>query len=179
MDFEVKLNGFEELKARLQKASGPKAERLLTRALKDGAKVIQGAIKERTPVRETKLTGTGLPAGALRADINIYAIKSKTTGERTVLVKPGKHTRHLAGWLEYGHEMYRDTGIAVGAKGRKKGSKRNGGSMVTRVEAEPFFRPGYEDSRNAAQEVITARLQADLANLEADAPTEEEREGDD
>jgi HK97 gp10 family phage protein len=166
--FSVEVKGLAELKAKLDALAHKKQKTIMNRALKAGAQVYQAEIEQRTPERHESPSGTALPPGALKHDIEIHTLKDPSDPNNTlVTVGPGKHTEHVMRWLEFGHQLVRNTNLAVGTVGKGRGRLGKGGTVVTNVPAYPIMRPSYETASSAAQDAVVQSLRADLANVNA------------
>lgn len=144
----------------------PARVKAITRkALRKGAKITQAAIEERAPERPDLPSGTALPIGALAADIVVRSY-TDADGREVASVQPGALTDHVAGWVEFGHRMVRGGYSRVN---KKTGKTSGPGAEVGQVPAHPFFRPGAEESEEAAAAAIVDSLAEDA--VKADAAT--------
>jgi HK97 gp10 family phage protein len=130
-------------------------EHAIRKALRAGAAIEQAAIEERAPVND--LTGGSLPAGALRADITVRMTRSDQ-GNISAIVGPGKLTRHVADWVEYGHRM------VTGGRSRKlaNGKTKGPGQEVGTVPEHPFIRPAYEATAQEVANTIAEVLKEEV-----------------
>jgi HK97 gp10 family phage protein len=143
----IDVQGLSELQAKLDALTQKQADRCIRAALKAGAVIEQAAIAERAPVKDG--TGGSLPVGALKLDIIVHLAKD-AQGAYSAIIGPGKLTKHVARWVEYGHRIVR------GAKLRK------GGKHTGDVPAHPFIRPAYEATRQAVTTAICTTLATEL-----------------
>jgi Bacteriophage HK97-gp10, putative tail-component len=156
--FSASLPGLKELDQKLNALKGKTANRLIHDAVMEGGKVLQAEERMRAPVRATGQHGNALPPGALRADIElVFGI----TEERlpAAIIKPGKYTKHVARWLEYGHRLVRGGYSKVMPNGRVRGPGR---ASSTGVQPYPFIRPAFETARTPATMAAVASLQRNL-----------------
>lgn len=143
-------SGFERIRLQMREQGRRKAVRA-------GARVIQAAMIESTPVLAGTNAGSdSLEPGAIKGDIRISSIVED--GEPAALIGPGKKTAHVAGWVEYGHRMVSGGQSKVLAGGKTSGSGKAGED----VPAHPFLRPAYERSEAAALEAVSTTLEAEL-----------------
>ena len=111
--------------------AGPDVKHVIDAGLRAGGEVFQAAIAERAPERPDLPSGTALPPGALKTDIELHRGRSDE-GLPAVIVSPGKYTQHVARWVEYGHRLVRG--------GYNKKGKGGPGKEVGSVAAYPFIR---------------------------------------
>lgn len=131
------------------------------KAVRAGARVIQEAMVERTPVQAgTNVGSDSLEPGAMKDDIRVQMIDDE--GEPAALIGPGKKTAHVANWVEYGHRMVTGGQSKLLGKGKSRGSGK--ASMVD-VPAHPFLRPAFEASEQEALAAVEASLSKDLEEV--------------
>jgi hypothetical protein len=169
---EIKLEGFEKLDRNLLELGGAAGERIVRAAVRAAGKVVQAEIVERAPVRtdDRKTYGENgnpawsLPPGALKSDIKLRVTKDGERGGFTAYVGPGKYSRPVAYWLEFGHA------IVKGGRMFNWG-KRGTGQQVGFVAARPFIRPAMEMTQDAAiaaaEEAIADELEKELRKMGA------------
>jgi Bacteriophage HK97-gp10, putative tail-component len=141
--------------------AGPAADRIIRHAMKAGGRVVQTAITEAAPVRTDAWSGTALPPGALKNDIEVHVAK-ESDGSISAYIAPGKLTRHVARFVEYGHRLVRGGRSRRGAGILGQGFSGSG-SVVGQVPAHPFIRPAFEGSEVAAQDAIAMDIAASFA----------------
>jgi Bacteriophage HK97-gp10, putative tail-component len=146
---EITFEGFAQFNAMMTELAGPTAESVARRAMRAGGRVIQAAIAEAAPERPDLPSGTALPPGALKSDIELHITK-ESDGSISAYVEPGKLTMHAARWVEYGHKMV--TG----------GRLAKGGSHVGNVPAHPFIRNSFESSESAALAAIEETIAEEI-----------------
>src|ERR1700761_1656564 len=156
---EITFEGLSAFNSNMTELAGPGIERIVRRAMREGGRVVQAAITEAAPVRPSLPSGTALPVGALKNDIEVHVIKEQD-GSISALIAPGKLTQHVARWVEYGHEM-----VVGGRKGK--------GKSVGRVEAHPFIRPAFEASESAAQDAIAMSIASAFGGYQTAVDVEE------
>jgi HK97 gp10 family phage protein len=139
---EITFEGMDKFNSNMMTLSGPTAELVARRAMRAGGRVIQAAITEAAPVRPDLPSGTALPPGALKSDIELHVVKERD-GSISAIIAPGKQTSHQARWVEYGHKLVRGGRLTNWGKPGK-------GQEVGFVEAHPFIRPAFEASEAAA-----------------------------
>jgi hypothetical protein len=137
------------LQEKLKQLQGDQLDKIMAKAIREGAKVYQAAVSEAAPERVTFAGGDALPPGALKDDVIIK--KAPSTGGPIYQVEFGKLTRHVARWVEYGHRLVR------GGRSRvlKSGKTRGKGKEVGQVDAKPFFRDAFEAATEPAAKVIS------------------------
>jgi HK97 gp10 family phage protein len=141
----IDIAGLTDVKAMLEDLGTQAGERAIRKALRAGAAIEKAAIEERAPIKIGK--GGILPEGALANDITV-TLTRRDQGNVAAIVQPGKLTRHVAEWVEYGHRQ------VTGGHSKKlaNGNTRGPGVEVGQVDAHPFIRPAYEAT---AEEVAT------------------------
>ena len=159
--YSIDIVGLKELDATLSNLKEATAKRLVWGALEAGADVFQEAVAQAAPERPDLPSGTALPVGALKQDIEIHRGKDDQ-GAPAVIIGPGKYTAHVARWVEYGHRLVRGGYSKV----LKNGKTRGPGKEVSQVPAHPFIRPAYEAVRDTAVDVTVLTL-ADSITKEA------------
>lgn len=139
-----------------------RVKKITRKALRKGAMVIRDAVAAVAPERPDLPSGTALPIGALKNDIIVRSYTDENSRE-VASVQPGKLTDHVAGWVEYGHQMVTGGKLSVSGKGK---GRRVGthGLTSTFVPPHPFFRRGEEASEAAAIEAVEESLSEDLVN---------------
>lgn len=158
----INVNGVPELQKAFANLAGPVAEKALTKGVIQAAQVFQESITENAPVRPALPSGTALPVGKLKQSIQIRARKLKS-GAVAAFVEPSAETRHIARFVEYGHQL-----ISGGRQGK-------GGKFAGRVPPHPFVRPAYEVS---AQDAIELMQQTILEVILEEADDLEDESGD-
>lgn len=91
---EVRCEGMDELLKSLH-AMGDAGDRIMDKALMEGARIVQEAAKRRVPVR----------TGKLRDNIKIGDIRENAKGLKSIVVGPGKgdiSTAFYGKFIEYG-----------------------------------------------------------------------------
>jgi hypothetical protein len=153
MAITVKLEGFEELDAKFQDLVSQKGEAILRKGLRAGGEIIQAAVIEAAPVRTDPWTGPSkndawnLPPGALKSDIGLRVTGARKEGGLFEIIAPGKYTRNVAEWVEFGHRIVR------GGKFMNFG-RRGKGQQIGRVPSHPFLRPAFEASEAEAIDAL-------------------------
>ncbi len=127
-----------------------------TTAIRDGARaaarVYAQAEREAAPVLLHKdAHSTALDPGAIRDDIRVTAPTVDESGIVHVFVGPGKRTRRVAGWVEWGHRLVKRGYSEMLANGKTRGP----GEEVGSVRPHPFLRPSYERSQQEAVQAFT------------------------
>lgn len=153
---EITFQGMTEFEGTMNELSIVVPEKICRRAMREAGRVVQAAVTEAAPVRPALPSGTALPPGALKADIELHVAKERD-GSISAYIEPGKYTIYAARLVEYGHEMI------VG------GRKNKGGVSKGQVPPHPFFRPAYEESvdaaMTAAEETLGAEIQKEAERL--------------
>ncbi len=117
-DVEVR-EGLRELQQRLDELRIEQAAKVLRRGLRANASVIQAEFVECAPVWPALPSGTALPEGALKFDMQIRSIyRGVPKGGVVVTVGPGKSTAHVARSVEFGHRLV--AGGRLGKRGKGK-----------------------------------------------------------
>ena len=143
----VTITGLDELYAQLDSMATKGAEKAARKGLRKGAQIIQAAIKERAPVAKHAPTGNSLPIGAIANDINIGNVTKGEGGSMAIRIGPGTATRHVATWVEYGHDAPSGSTTLIGQKVKVSGSGKP-------TPAYPFIRPAFEESQAAATQAV-------------------------
>lgn len=155
--FNERIEGLSEIEARLRELSRTAAHRIVKAGVMEGGQVLRAAIAERAPERPELPSGTAIPPGALRHDIELH-FGLDPQGLPAAIVAPGHYTAHAARWVEYGHRLVR------GGYNRVVGNSTKGpGQQVGNVKAYPFIRPGFEAARGAAVAAAIAKIREGLA----------------
>jgi Bacteriophage HK97-gp10, putative tail-component len=140
----------------LKELAGPVVDRISREALRAGAQVVLEALIETVPERPNLASGTALPVGALRDDLRARVSQQP---DKTLLatIGPGKKTRHVAGWVEYGHEQ-------SGFAGRGGEKRLIGGNLEGKfVMAHPWIRPALEMSEEEATATVGLVFETEIA----------------
>jgi HK97 gp10 family phage protein len=148
----IDIVGLTDVKAMLEDLGTKAADRAIRKALKAGAAIEQAAIEERAPVNVPG-GGGSLPRGALAADITVTMTRSDQ-GNIAAIVQPGKLTRHVAEWVEYGHRQVHGGRSTKLANGKTRGP----GVEIGNVPAHPFIRPAYEATAEEVANTIATVL---------------------
>jgi HK97 gp10 family phage protein len=157
MEFEVEVTGLKEIQARLEALPNIILNKCIARSLHAAGSVMSLEMQERCPVMENEEdTGSNaLAPGALQADIKARVSVQTNNGYAVCTIGPSKKTAYVAGFIEYGHEIYR---------GKKKSrSRKNLGS----VPKKPFLRPAYDAKIDQVGQVYRDSLTEQLNALEA------------
>lgn len=101
---EIRIEGLAQFNAMMTELAGPTAESVARRAMRAGGRVVQAAITEAAPERPDLPSGTALPPGALKSDIELHVVKEQD-GSISAYIEPGRLTRAACRWTEYGHEL--------------------------------------------------------------------------
>jgi HK97 gp10 family phage protein len=156
--FTAKVEGLKELEELFNEIDPKKQKRIMNKALRAGGDVFKAAIIERAPERvDTGSGGDSLPPGALKADITTR-VGTDDEGLPAAIVKPGKYTWHVAMWIEYGWDLVRGGWSRVKSNGKRRGP----GRVIKHIEADPFLRPAYEASREAAVAAFAETFGAEI-----------------
>jgi hypothetical protein len=155
--FTASLPGLRELNEKLNALKGPAARHIIHDAVMDGGKVLQAEVQLRAPVRASGPHGSAIPPGALKSDIEL--VFGFSDGLPAAIVKPGKYTKHVARFLEYGHRLVRGGYSKIMPGGYIRGPGR---ASSVDVPAYPFIRPAFETAKIAATEAAVASLRRSL-----------------
>lgn len=150
-DEMLRIEGLDDLEDRLMRLGSKEADRMTRQALMVGGRVIQEAIADLAPVRPELPSGTALPEGALKQDIELHIERGAETKSVQAVISPGSRTSYAAKWVEYGHRLVRGGYSRLLANGKTRGK----GKQVGDVSAHPFIRPGFEASKAAAQDAVS------------------------
>jgi HK97 gp10 family phage protein len=136
-----------DLKAVFDNLSTKQRETIERKALRAGAAIEQAAITERAPEKVGK--GGVLPDGALRTDIGTKMSRDDE-GNLIAIVGPGKYTRRIADFVEFGHRIVTGGYLRQLENGKTRGPGTENGT----VEPHSFIRPAFE----ASQEEVSAAI---------------------
>jgi hypothetical protein len=126
----------------MKELAGPVVDKISQQALRAGAQVFLEALQDTVPERPDLPSGTALPVGALRDDLQ-SRVSRQEDGTYIAHIGPGKQTRHVAGWVEYGHEL----------SGTEK--RLIGGNLEGKfVKAHPWIRPAFDMSEEEAMAAV-------------------------
>lgn len=152
LTINIDLRVFEQ---DMKQLAGPVADKVGMTAMTAGGQVLLEALQEVAPERPDLPSGTALPVGALAADLQTRSSK-QADGTIVNRTGPGKATRHVAGWVEYGHEQ---AGFARSEK------RLIGGHLEGKfVPAHPWIRIAYETTIDEAVSVVGFVLQEEIAS---------------
>lgn len=166
--FTTQITGLKELDEKLSTMKTGAAKRIVRRGLLEGARIFQAAVKSRAPERPQLPSGTALPPGMLKQDIEIH-FGTNDEGLPAAIVEPGKYTRHVARWVEYGHRQVKGGYNRIVKVGRHAGKQRGTGREVSApVPEHPYIRPAYEAAREIA---VRAACEAIAKGVENAAKT--------
>lgn len=161
-----KIEGLKDLNHKLLALGTVKAEVVLRDAIRAGGEVVQAAVREAAPERPALPSGTALPPGALKADIELVVGRIRESGIVTAVVRPGKFTAYAANWVEYGHKIVKGGQLPWSNETRHRGGTgRVINSLFTNVDPHPFIRPAFESSRGEATRVAIEKLREDIEKV--------------
>ncbi len=162
----IKVTGIAELQAKFSQLTDKRLDKILFKALRAGAEIERAEIQQNAPTAEIPPSSgsDALPQGALAADIEMHAIRTKE-GEPAYWVVPGKLTAHVARWVEYGHALIRGGYSRLITKGANAGRRRGPGAVAGQVPPHPFLRPSWEAAEAPAQAAIRASLAKSINSI--------------
>lgn len=146
MDDGFRVDGLDDLNRLLDGIAGEDGVKIIEGALQDAGEVVKKAIEDRAPVRPDLPSTTALPIDWLRHDVAVKKPRPTSKGI-IVTIGPNRRTKHVARWVEYGHRLVRGGSLKVW-KGRSQGK----GKLAGNVEAHPYIRPAWEQSKSATLE---------------------------
>jgi hypothetical protein len=167
--FSERIEGLSDLEERLKDLKAGTARRMVKDGCMSGGHVLAAAIAARAPVRPELPSGTAIPPGALRRDIEVYFGRN-SEGKPAAIVVPGHYTAHVARWLEYGHRMVKggyNRLVGTGGQTRGPGHQLKLETPNGDVKAHPFIRPGFEAARGAAVTAAITKVRQDLDEWKA------------
>ena len=135
----------------MKELAGPVADRISRQALRAGAQVVLEALQDLAPERPDLPSGTALPVGALREDLHAR-VSRQDDGTYVARIGSGPKTRHVARFVEYGHEQ--------------AGSEKHliGGNLEGKfVPAHPWIRPAAELSQEEATATAGLVVEEEIA----------------
>jgi hypothetical protein len=154
ISFAIDLHVFDR---DMQRLGQTVANEIGIKAMRAGGEVMQEALREAAPERPDLPSGTALPVGELANDIQLSVIKD-SNGTIVARIGPGKKSRHVAVWVEYGHEMSH----------RQSEKRLIGGKFQGKfVPAHPWIRPTFETTIDEAVAVAGYRMQEEIAKASA------------
>lgn len=157
----IHIDGLNEVKEMLDNLAEKEADRIIRKALRAGGVITQDAVQSFAPVRPDLPSGTALPPNALENDITL-TVKKINSNQYSAIIQPGKATRHVANFVEYGHRLVRGGYSKIIKKGRNAGKTRGPGSEVGFVPAHPFVRVAFESTVDKVTELISFVLKAEV-----------------
>lgn len=134
----------------MKELAGPVADKIAIEAMRAGGEVVLEALKELAPERPDLPSGTALPVGEMERDLQLRVSK-QPDGTVIARIGPGSKTRHVAVWVEYGHEQ--------------SGSEKHliGGHLEGKfVMAHPWIRPAFEMSKDEALAVAGFVMESEI-----------------
>jgi len=157
---QAQMTGAEQVAARMRSVGRYIREHAEEVAVREGGKVFQLAMVERTPELTGKTPGSdSLAPGAMRADIKVRVVKDEL-GTAAAYIGPTKKTARVARWVEFGHRLVKGGYLKFTGSGMKMRGK---GKQFGEVPAHPFLRPAYEASEQSAMEAVRESLRVSLA----------------
>ena len=144
----VKVEGVEQIVARLEKMEEHLRYRLLVDVMK---KSLQKALLEaqaRAPMGGDYWTKDPKKASPGRLKRS-FRIKKMRNNNPFILEVQLQNTAYYALWVEYGHRIV-------------KGGKKKKGRVVGQTGARPFMRPTYESQKDAIEAQVAAEVKAAL-----------------
>jgi HK97 gp10 family phage protein len=156
--FSFDIKGLDDVDKLLENMCTKAADKCIRKALRAGAEIERAAITERAPIKDS--TGGSLPEGALKSDIVIRMTRDEA-GDMAAIIGPGKLTRHVANWVEWGHRMVTGGHSRLLANGKTKGPGKANGT----VPAHPFIRVAYEATRQEVADAITTTLATEVSKV--------------
>lgn len=143
----VKIEGLQQVLANIEEFRGEMGSSAIRDGVRAAAKVYAEAERETAPLLDHKTANsTSLDPGAIKEDIRITPVSKDEVGVVHVFVGPGKKTRHVAGWVEWGHRLIKGGYSKVLPTGKLRGPGRE----VGQVRPYPFLRQAYEQSQVSA-----------------------------
>lgn len=148
---EITVQGASDLDRILDDlGAGDAVELVCRRALRNGGNLMKAAIAANARVRPPLPSGTALPPGALQGDIQV-AVTKDAENSFSAWIYPGKFTRHVALWVEWGHRLVRG-----------KSTKSRKGKEIGDVPAHPYIRPAFDENEDLAFEAVADSLATDI-----------------
>lgn len=148
--FTTSMTGLRELDEKLGNMKPAAAKRIIRRGLLEGARIFQAEVRLRARTRPALPSGTALPVGVLKQDVEIH-FGTTNEGLIAAIVEPGHYTSHVARWVEYGHRQIKGGYNRVIKVGHNAGKQRGLGHEVgSPVPEHPYIRPAYETARELA-----------------------------
>lgn len=157
---EFHLDGFDRLAERLDQLAFELDGPVLEKMVRAGARVFKDELVLRTPElsEERSAKSDALPRGAIRDDIGVRT--TRDLGVFRAFVGPGKNTRYVARWVEYGHRLIKGGWSKLNGDGLAKGP----GRFIKDIPPHPFIRPAYEAARKEAESSMIAVLNKAVNN---------------
>lgn len=177
MSISATMDGLDALERKLT-GLGPKvSRRVVSKAMRDGAKVIQRSIKANTPVRSGLLKKSVKVKAKSDGPGRFVAMVTSTVTKGTMLsMRKKRKSTSTVDWkvfygafLEFGHRLGSRRGRITGKRKVVIGTSKKG-HAVTRIRnvlandtrgtvpPKPYVRPGFERGRNEAESVIREQL---------------------
>ncbi len=152
---DITITGVEQLKRNIEAMRQRMTTTVARKAVREGAKVIAGAMAEAAPILDKKTAkSNALEPGSLKADIR--ARNTSANGETAAIAGPTKKTAYVARFVEYGHRNVRGGYSKAVGDGTTRGPGRQLQGDNAETPEHPFLRPAFEQSVDAA---IAARDQ--------------------
>ncbi len=128
-------------------------------ALREGSTLLEQAIVEQAPVRADGRSpnGNALAPGAVRDDIAIYATNPRP-GVVADVVTPGSKTRHVAGWVERGHDIVVGGRVRYNKAGKLLASSK--GSVVGHTDPNRFLLRAWEATKDKIAATVRESVRA-------------------
>lgn len=156
----IKLDGYDELLAELNRIDDRLSKRLTREMVKAAGEIVAARARERCPIGDPKHKPELKP---LRDTIGVEV---RDYGERALAVVGPEYPAGAHGHLvEFGHDIVgRGQSKSMG-RGRVSGAKRKGGVTQGRARPHPFLRPAFDETQSqqyAAMEAVMRRAIQDL-----------------
>jgi hypothetical protein len=148
LTMSIDLRAFEKDMTTL---GGEIADKVALQAIRAGGEVFLEALRERVPEREDLPSGTALAVGEMESDLQLRTSR-QADGTVIARVGPGAKTRHVAVWVEYGHEQHGSEKRFIG--GRLEGKF---------VKAHPWIRVAFDMAQDDAAAVVGFVMQTEIA----------------
>lgn len=151
-NFSVKIEGLEEIRARLNQLEPNIKRRLLVDVMKKSLENALAEAQARAPISNptVRTTKSGAKYSTLPGILKrSFRIKKMRSSNPYALEVQLQNTAYYALWVEYGHRI---------VKGRKKNKR-----VVGSARPRPFMRPTYESQKQQIINQVAGGIKVGLA----------------
>ena len=163
MGVSIKLDGYDELLAELNRIEKELTGPILANIAGAGGEVVAAKARQLCPRGDTD------HKPELKPLAETIEVLTKSYGERAIaIVGPGWPAGAHGHNVEFGHDIVARGQGKTGGRGRVKGGKRAERKTTGRTRPRPFMRPAFDGTHNqqmAAMEAVAAQKVKELGGV--------------